>query len=135
MRANSKDDGRLTGRPHRVRGALASLLAIQGVVALVIAAGFYVYGGPWSAAGVLYGGGVALAVSALLAFRLARASRPGASMAGLYLSAFERFFFVGGAIALGLTVVDLSAVPLLAGFAGAEAGYFIAAGVYPRNTG
>lgn len=128
MRAFRGAKGRLPRRSGRVWNALSSLLAIQAVMALAIAAGFYMYRGAGGAVAALYGGAIALVVSALLAFRLARAARPGAGMLGLYLSTFERFLFVGVAFGLGIGVLKLAAVPLLAGFMGAEVGYFLAAG-------
>lgn len=112
-----------------MRKALISLLAIQAGIMLAVAAGFYIYQGPPAAAAVLYGGGIALGVSGLLAMRLARAARPGAGVAGLYLGAFERMIFVAAAFAAGIAALKLAPLPLLAGFAGAEVGYFFAAGL------
>ncbi|MGH7087241.1 MAG: hypothetical protein ACREFN_19910, partial [Acetobacteraceae bacterium] len=90
--------------------------------------GFYAYRGtPGVAAAALFGGGIGLAVSALLGLRLLRAARPGAGVAGLYLGAMERFAFVAVAFAVGLGVLDLAPVPVLAGFGGAQCAYFIAA--------
>jgi ATP synthase protein I len=112
-----------------MRTATYSLLAIQLLLTLIIAAFFYIQQGDltvvWSAC---YGGGVGLGVSALLAFRLLQAARPGAGVAGLYLGAVERFVFVVAAFAVGLAVLKLAPIPLLVGFVGAEAGYYIAAG-------
>lgn len=112
-----------------MRKALTSLLAIQAGITLAVAAGFYVYRGLPGVGAVLYGGGIALGVSSLLAWRLARASRPGAGIAGLYLGALERFVFVAAAFAVGIAALKLAPLPLLAGFAGAEIGYFLAAGL------
>ncbi|MGH8150933.1 MAG: hypothetical protein ACRETB_13305 [Steroidobacteraceae bacterium] len=111
-----------------MRTALFNLLAIQAVISLAIAVGFYAYRGtPGVAEAVLFGGGTGLVVSALLGFRLLRAARPGAGVAGLYLGAMERFAFVAVAFAVGLGVLDLAPVPVLAGFGGAQSAYFIAA--------
>lgn len=112
-----------------MRKALTSLLAIQAGITLAVAAGFYVYQGLAAAAAVFYGGGIALGVSVLLALRLARAARPGAGVAGLYLGAIERLIFVAAAFAAGIAALKLAPLPLLAGFAGAEIGYFLAAGL------
>lgn len=111
-----------------MRKALINLLAIQAGLTLVVAAGFYLYRGAFSAISALYGGAIALVVSGLLAFRLARAARPGAGVLGLYFGTFERFLFIGAAFAYALAVLKLPAVSLLAGFVGAEIGYFFAAG-------
>ncbi|MGH8317118.1 MAG: ATP synthase subunit I [Steroidobacteraceae bacterium] len=111
-----------------MRTALFRLLAIQAVISLAIAVGFYAYRGtPGVAEAALFGGGIGLAVSALLGLRLLRAARPGAGVAGLYLGAMERFAFVAVAFAVGLGVLDLAPVPVLAGFGGAQCAYFIAA--------
>lgn len=111
-----------------MRAALFNLLAIQAVIAVAIAAGFYAHRGtPAVAAAALFGGGIALAVSALLGLRLLRAARPGAGVGGLYLGAVERFGFVAVAFAVGLGALGLAPVPLLVGFAGAQCAYFIAA--------
>jgi F0F1-type ATP synthase assembly protein I len=78
-----------------MRKALISLLAIQAIVIVAIAAGFYLYSGQvLAAAAALYGGGVTLVVSVLLAWRMSRAARPGAGFAGLYIGALERMVFV-----------------------------------------
>ncbi|MGH8294918.1 MAG: hypothetical protein ACRETZ_05360 [Steroidobacteraceae bacterium] len=111
-----------------LRTALFSLLAIQAAISVAIAVGFYAYRHtPGVAEAALFGGGTGLAVSALLGLRLLRAARPGAGVVGLYLGAMERFAFVIVAFAVGLGVLDLAPLPVLAGFAGAQCAYFIAA--------
>lgn len=117
-------------RPHWVRRAVLSLLAIQAVLTLMIAAGFYVYSGYYPAAlAAMYGGAVAIIVSLMLAFRLARAARPGAGIAGLYLGAIERFVFVLAATGAGIALIHLDPIALIAGFVGAELAYYVAAGI------
>jgi len=111
-----------------MRKAIPSLLAIQAGITLAVAAGFYVYQGRTAVWAALYGGAVALGVSGLLAFRLVRASRPGAGVLGLYLGALERMVFVAAAFAAGIAALDLAPIPLLAGFGAAEFGYLLAAG-------
>jgi ATP synthase protein I len=111
-----------------IRGALLSMLVIQTVLILAIAAGFYAYQREWGALwAALYGGAIGLGISGLSAFRLAEAARPEAGLAGLYFGAVERFVFVAAAFAAALALLKLAPVPLLAGFAGAELAYFIAA--------
>lgn len=111
-----------------MRSALFNLLAIQAVISLAIAAGFYAHRGTAGIAeAALYGGGTGLAVSALLGLRLLRAARPGAGVGGLYLGAIERFAFVAAAFAVGLGALGLAPIPLLVGFGGAQCAYFIAA--------
>src|SRR5699024_2810064 len=95
---------------------------------LAIAIGFYVgFGSPLEAAAVLYGGAMAVVVSLLLAYRIGRASRPGASAAGLYLGAMERMVFVAAAFIIALAVLRLAPLGVIAGFIGAEIAYYIAA--------
>lgn len=113
-----------------MRKALFSLLAIQAIVTLAIATGFFAYSGWWWASGALFGGGTGMAVSGLLALRLIRANRPGIGVGHLYLGALERFIFVGAAFAAGIAWLRLEPVALLAGFAGAELAYYVAASVY-----
>lgn len=111
-----------------MRRAVVSVLTTQAVLILAIAAGFCVYQKQWGALwAALYGGGIGLGISGLSAFRLAQAARPDAGLAPLYFGAVERFIFVAAAFAAGLAVLKLAPVPLLAGFAGAELAYFIAA--------
>ncbi len=113
----------------RMRKAILSLLAIQAGITLAVATGFYVYQGVATVWAALYGGGIALGVSGLLAFRLVRASRPGAGVLGLYLGAVERLVFVAVAFAAGIAALGLTPIALLVGFGAAELGYFLAAGV------
>lgn len=127
----------MTHTPHsqvRMRRIATRLLTTQAVVTLAVAACFYVMAwvpqGGWSA---LYGGAVAMIVSALLAWRVARASRPGASVAGLYLSTLERMAIVVAAFVVALAVLELAPLAMIAGFVGAEiAYYFTASSLGPR---
>lgn len=129
----------MTHTPHlqvRMRRILARLLVTQAVVTLVVAACFYIMAwvpsGGWSA---LYGGAVAMVVSALLAWRVARAARPGAGVAGLYLSTLERMAIVAAAFVLALAVLELAPLALIAGFIGAEIAYYLTAGSLWRQAG
>lgn len=129
----------MTQTPHaqmRIRRLLARLLVIQAVVTLVVAIGFYIMdwspSGGWSA---LYGGVVAMVAAALLAWRVARASRPGAGVAGLYLSTLERMAIVAAAFVLALAVLGLAPIAVIAGFAGAEIAYYLTAGSALRQAG
>jgi hypothetical protein len=119
----------------RMRKALVSLLAIQAGITLAIAAGFSVYQGLLSGAAVAFGGAIALGVSGLLAWRLYRAARPGAMPLGLMIGPVERMLFVAGAFALAIAGLGLPPLPLIVGFAGAEMGYFLAAGILRGKTG
>lgn len=112
-----------------MRSVLVRLIVIQTVATLAIALGFYLsIRAPLAAWSVLYGGAIAMVVALLLAWRVTRASRPGASLAGLYLSTLERAVFVAAAFALALAVLKLAPLALIAGFVGAEVAYYLAAG-------
>lgn len=111
---------------------MLSLWAIQALATLAVAGGFFAYMGFAAALAALYGGAVGLVVSTLLAWRMSRASRPGASAAGLYLSALERMAFVAAAFVLAFVVLKLQPLGLIAGFIGAELAYYIAAGLFRR---
>ncbi len=114
---------------------LISLLAIQALTTLAIAIGFYVaFSKLGVAAAALYGGATAMVLSALLAWRMRRASRPGAGFTGLYLGALERMVFVAAAFVLALAVLKLAPLALIVGFVGAELAYYVAAGLFRRRT-
>jgi hypothetical protein len=118
-----------------MRKVLLHLFAIQGAVTLAIAIGFYIgFSSPLAAGSAVYGGVMAIVVSALLAWRVSRASRPGASAAGLYLSALERMAFIAAAFALAILVLKLVPLALIAGFIGAEIAYYFGAGLLRRHT-
>lgn len=129
----------ITRAPHsqvRMQKILARLLVTQTVVTLVIAAGLYMaVATPLAVWSALYGGAMAMVVSTLLAWRVARASRPGAGAAGLYLSIFERMAFVAAAFVLALAVLELVPLALIAGFVGAEIAYYFTAGALRQQIG
>lgn len=112
-----------------MRNVLVRLIGIQTAATLAIALGFYVsMRSPMAVWSVLYGGAMAMVVALLLAWRVTRASRPGAGIAGLYLSTLERGLFVAAAFALALAVLELAPLALIAGFVGAEVAYYLTAG-------
>lgn len=109
-----------------MRTILLRLLAIQGAVTLAIAIGFYVaYGSPLKVGSVFYGGAMAAVVSLLLAWRMNRARRPGAGVAGLYMSTLERMVFVAAAFVVAIVVLGLPPLALIVGFIGAEGAYLL----------
>ncbi|MDN5848761.1 MAG: ATP synthase subunit I [Nitrococcus sp.] len=118
-----------------MRNVLVRLIVIQTVATLAIALGFYLWiRAPLAVWSVLYGGAIAMVVALLLAWRVHRASRPGASIAGLYLSTLERALFVTVAFALALAVLKLAPLALISGFVGAEAAYYFTAGLLRGQT-
>lgn len=110
-------------------GSLYPLLWAQ--VCLVVGlAGLFLLHGLNAAVSALYGGGVALASSALLGRSLKaagqaakRAPKQGVWM--LYFGAVQRFVLVLGFFALGMGLFGLPPLPLIVGFAGAQVAFLI----------
>ncbi|HUO44145.1 MAG TPA: ATP synthase subunit I [Burkholderiales bacterium] len=114
---------------HEIDDRIRRVIAWQ-IVSSLLAAAFFFSGKGWGAAeAVLYGGITGVAVTLLLGRSIKRASRaadnPGAGMRILYVGAAQRFFFVLGALALGLATLHLEPLALLVGFGLAQGGYFI----------
>lgn len=116
---------------------MRKILTIQVFLVLFVAAlgAWFVDSDTGQAA--LYGGGIALVNTLLLGFRVQRASANAQHSANqgtftLYIGAVERFVFTLLAFVLGMGWLKLQAVPLLAAFAIAQLGYWIAA---PREQG
>ena len=105
--------------------------------ALVIAAGvaFLIFRDGAAAGGALAGGGIALVLTALHARRVwlaARAtrSRPGSETLVLGIGVFERFAVAAGLFALGIGYWKLAPVPMIAGFAVCQVGWFLAGSLH-----
>lgn len=114
--------------------ALSLLLAIQAVMTLAVSGGFYAAETrPVVVAAASYGGVTAMIVSALLAWRMRRASRAGSGVLGLYVGALERMVFVVAAFVLAFAVLRFPPIPLIAGFVGAEIAYYAVAGLLRRR--
>ena len=116
-------------------GDAVRLAAAQAGLALAAAAGFLVLRDAAAAGGALAGSGIALALTALharrvrLATRAAR-SRPGAETLVLGVGVFERFAVAAGLFALGIGYWKLAPVPMIAGFAVCQVGWFLAGTVH-----
>ena len=115
---------------HEVDDRVIRKVVAWQVIGSILAAAAFFIGRGWAASGaVLYGGAVGIAATLLLSRSIKRASRaagnPTASMRVLYWGAAQRFFFVLGALVLGLAVLKLEPLALLVGFVSAQAGYFI----------
>ena len=109
-----------------MRKVLIRLLVIQVVAGIVIAAGFFIRFGGAAAAASIYGTGIALLVSLLLAWRLNQAAQPGNTLRGLFIGAVERMFAVGALFAIGIGGLQLAPLAIIIGFAGAELAYYAA---------
>lgn len=111
---------------------LVRLLAIQALVGLAIAVGFYVYVGINGATASAYGAAIGLVVSMLLGWRMARASKTGLALGSIMLGAGERMIFVCAAFGVGIAWLRLAPVAVIAGFMGAECAYYVLAGPMKR---
>lgn len=100
---------------------MRKILIAQLILAPVVAAAFLL-SSEARALAALYGGGISIGNSLLMARRIARASEalsrdPTKDVRSMYLGAIERFAFTLGALALGMGWLRLEPVALLVGFA------------------
>ena len=111
------------------------LASAQAALAIASAVAFLVFRDAAAAGGALAGSGIALALTALharrvrLAARAAR-SRPGAETLVLGIGVFERFAVAAGLFALGIGYWKLAPVPMIAGFAVCQVGWFLAGSLH-----
>lgn len=123
------------GRAGGLAGDAVRLAAAQAALALAAALAFLVLRDGAAAGGALAGSGIALALTALharrvrLATRAAR-SRPGAETLVLGVGVFERFAVAAGLFALGIGYWKLAPVPMIAGFAVCQIGWFLAGSLH-----
>ena len=111
------------------------LASAQAALALVVAVAFLVFRDVAAAGGALAGSGIALVLTALHARRVrlaARATRtrPGAETLVLGIGVFERFAVAAGLFALGIGYWKLAPVPMIAGFAVCQVGWFLAGSLH-----
>ena len=112
------------------RGDARRVLGIQVVLSLLVGTLFWLRGGVSDGQAALFGGGCAI-VGALLLVRRVRlaidAARvsPGSETTVLFIGALQRFAIVLGLFVLGMGWLRLSPVPLLVGFAVAQAAFFL----------
>ncbi|EAR22950.1 ATP synthase subunit I [Nitrococcus mobilis] len=110
-------------------GSLYPLFCIQACLVVGIAGGFLL-NGLEAALSALYGGGLALANSALLGRSLRAAGataqrEPKQGVWMLYFGAVQRFLLVLTLFAVGMGVLGLPPLPLIVGFAGAQVAFLI----------
>ena len=111
------------------------LASAQAALALAAAVAFLVLRDAAAAGGALAGSGIALVLTALHARRVrlaARAvrTRPGAEMLVLGVGVFERFAVAAALFALGIGYWELAPVPVIAGFAVCQVGWFLAGSLH-----
>lgn len=111
------------------------LASAQAALALAAAGAFLVFRDAAAAGGALAGSGIALALTALHARRVrlatrATRSRPGAETLVLGIGGFERFAVAAALFALGIGYWKLAPVPMIAGFAVCQVGWFLAGSLH-----
>ena len=106
------------------------LASVQAVLALAAAAAFLAFQDGAAGRGALAGSGVALVLTVLHARRVRLATRatrlrPGSETLVLGIGVFERFAVAAGLFALGIGYWKLAPVPMIAGFAVCQVGWFL----------
>jgi ATP synthase protein I len=119
--------------PEGLRAKTRRLIGWQMVAGTIVAAGYHQLRGPWEALSAAYGGGLSLALAALLSLSVALAGRvaahnPGQGQMILYGGAALRFVLVLALFAIGLAVIGLAPIPTVAGFAAVQLVFVLAAG-------
>ena len=116
------------------------LASAQAALALAAGVAFLVFRDATAAGGALAGSGIALVLTALHARRVrlatrATRTRPGAEMLVLGIGVFERFAVAAALFALGIGYWELAPVPMIAGFAVCQVGWFLAGSLHrPAGT-
>ena len=113
----------------------ARLAAAQAGLAAAGAGGFLLIRGGAAAGAALAGSGVALGLTALHARRARRAvratkSRPGSETLRLGIGVFERFAAAAVLFALLIGYWELAPLPVIAGFAVCQIGWFFAGSLH-----
>ena len=116
------------------------LASAQAALALATAAAFLIFRDAAAAGGALAGSGIALVLTALHARRVrlatrATRSRPGSETLVLGIGVFERFAVAAGLFALGIGYWELAPVPMIAGFAVCQVGWFLAGSLHRPDGG
>ena len=116
------------------------LASAQAALALVAAVAFLAFRDATAAGGALAGSGIALALTALHARRVRLANRavlkrPGSELLVLGIGVFERFAVAAALFALGIGYWKLAPVPMIAGFAVCQVGWFLAGSLHRPGGG
>ena len=109
---------------------MRTILSIQAIVAIVAAVVGYLYGGTPASQAALFGAGTALSNSLLLTWRMHQGKRhihadAQRHLRAFYFSTIERFFVVGGLLAIGIGALQLLPLPLLAAFVAGQMAWMI----------
>jgi len=119
---------KLNTASREINDATRKVIALQVGAGAVIAAAFFMTKGQGEALSAFYGGVISIAVAFLLGRGVAKAAEIARhdhkkSMLVLYLGAVQRFILVLVLFGVGLKGFNLSFLPMIAGFAGAQLAY------------
>ena len=112
-------------------GEVSRLLVVQGILLVAVSGAFFAVASSSAGLSALFGGGVEIVRSLLLArtvskaMRAARAS-PGSETTALYIGAVQRFAAVLVLFGLGMGSLGLEPVPMLIAFAVAQGAFLLA---------
>jgi len=109
---------------------MRTILSIQAFMVVAAAGIGYLYGGLAAAQGALFGAGIALSNTLLLAWRMRRGQRhlhadAQRHLRSFYFSTLERFVVVGSLLAIGIGALQLSPLPLLVAFVAGQMAWMI----------
>ncbi len=110
-----------SARPGELADNARKIILLQLSIGLVIAAGFFLKEGSWSAISAFYGALVSVASTTMLSRGINRAGRAAeksaqTSQAILYMGAVVRFVLVLALFGIGLGVLELAALAVIIGF-------------------
>ena len=119
---------KLNTASREINDATRKIIALQVGVGAVIAAAFFMVKGQGEALSAFYGGVISIAIAFLLGRGVVRAAEAARldhkkSMLILYLGAVQRFVLVLVLFGVGLKGLNLTFLPMIAGFAGAQLAY------------
>jgi len=115
----------LTAAQDDVRSATRRIVTTQAIVAAILGVGFWIGMGQLAAVSALYGSVISVVSALLLGRGVTRAEKlaiddPKRSLGILYFGAVQRFVLVAVMLAIGLSVLQLMAIPTFVGFALAQ---------------
>lgn len=112
-----------------MQSGIRNVIIAQVFLVAAAASIYFGWQGPGAGLAALFGGGIALLNSLLLAWRVRRADRvaPERVTAVMFIGAAQRFALTIAGFALGIAVLELEPVPLIIAFAVTQLGFVIAA--------
>lgn len=116
-----------------MKNVVKRLLLMQVIAAVIVAVLAVVSYGGNAAISALYGGLIAWVMTAMLAWRVHKASQSTTAVRWLMLGAVERIIVVCILFAVGIGLLELWAPAILVGFGASELAYYLAAGPLRRQ--